>query len=205
MIKFKNSPKDLKAKHPIFNSITFAIIANEIQTPPSNAFTNKKLDLDKFYSYLKTKGFKAAFKEMKELIIEAAPILGITAYIKLSNEEKKNLLFVEKYVYGKETSIDEFTEAEILKNSQLLSTDYVVRSMYGDSDEAYYRIGRQMNDHDRNLLKAAYSIKYGDPLKTPWKNYLDARPASIGHIEKFGKSFDHTANMVTDFKGKVYN
>jgi len=207
MITFRKNPTELKTLYSIFNSVIFAVIANEIQTPSESTFTNKKLDLDKFYNYLKTKGFKYSFIQMRDLVLEAAPILGITKYLKLSKEEKPEMLFAEKYIYG-EIPIGYFSECEILAEQAVLDSDYVVRSMWGETEPAYYRVKFSKDykkaEHERNLLRVAYIQKYGDPEKTPWRNYLDARPCSMGEIKKNGKSVNGTRE-IGDFIEKVYN
>lgn len=209
-IKFIKSPRDLREKYPkTFGTRLFGELANEIQIAPPYTFIGGKLDLYKFYNYFKVKYSNYTFEQVKKCILEAAPILGIVKQLRLTNdiistEEKRNLSFQEKYVYNTEESLEYYDNAEIPASEATLPTDFVMRSVYGETETAYYRFDKSLSEHERNLLKLAYAYKYGDPQKTPWKNYLDVRPATLGHIQKFGKNIEHTREF-GDFREKEYN
>jgi len=135
--------------------------------------------------------------------MEAAPLLGITNYLKLPREEKNELKFVEKVHYG-EYPLEYYENAEI-PESEAIDTDYAVRSMEeGETETAYYRFNKSIGEHGRNMMRAAYAYKYGNPEKTPWRNYLDARPATVGHIIKYNKSFSGTRGF-GDFEKDEYD
>lgn len=201
----KDKINELKSEYPkIFGTLSFGIIANEIQVAPQNNFVNGKLDLNRFYNYIKSKGFKRSFDDMKQLIMEAAPLLGITDYLKLSKEEKSDLKFREKYIYNKDFPIDYYEGAEIPGDRADRLTDFALRSAEGETETAYYRFDKPLSQHERNMLKVAYVYKHGDPTKTPWQNYLDARPVTLGHVQKFKKSVTNTKST-GDFKGETYD
>lgn len=205
-IPFDRNPYDLKQEYPdLFGTLSFSIIANALQnnlTP--NLFVQGKLDLNRFYNFISNfRGYQPSFEKMKENLMKAAPLLGITEYLKLTREEKSNLKFQERILSG-EQDFEYYTDAEIPVEEATLPSDYVVRSMYGETEPAYYRFDKDLDLHGINMMKAAYAYKYGDPEKNLWRNYLDARPATIGHIQKHGKSVEFT-QQYGDFMEKEYN
>jgi hypothetical protein len=186
--------RELKEKYTIFKTPLFGIIANELQRIPDNVFVTGKLDIDKFYSHLKrTYGFKYSLSDTKKIILEAAPILKFTDKLKLNKEERSDMKFQEKAYHG-ELSLEFFNDSEIVAEAAE-DDDKVLRSADGSTEPAYYRFDKQLTPHETNMLKVAYVFKYGDPTKTLWQNYLDARPVTVGHINKFGKSFSSTYDV----------
>jgi len=190
-IPFKKNPSDLKGDYPIFGTLSWAYIANGLNNLMPDLFSEGKLELHRFYNFLrKTSPYDKGFDRMKDYLLQAAPLLGITKYLKLAKDERDQLKLQEK-VYSGEYSLDYYENAEIPAEIAE-DNDYVLRSMYGETEPAYYRFDKGLTDHEINMMKVAYIYRYGDPEKTPWKNYLDARPIKIKNIEKHGKSVDRT-------------
>jgi len=207
LLEMKNIPigdtRNLREKYTIFKSALFARVANELQRIPDNAFLEGKLDIDKFYYNLKrTYGIKNSLAEVKNLILQAAVILNFSDKLKLTREERSEVKFQEKVVHG-DVPLEFFDEAEIPAEAAE-ETDKVLRSTDGSTETAYYRFDKQLTDHETNMLKVAYVYKYGDPEKTLWQNYLDARPATLGHINKWGKSISQTYD-VQGYTEKTYD
>jgi hypothetical protein len=204
-IPFDVNPQELK-HHPkygaMFNSLSFAIILNALQSSLTpNVYTLGKIDLLKLYNFLKNKGYHYSFEKMKTDLLTAAPLLGITNYLKLSREEKSDLKFQERILSG-DINVDYYDSLEIPKD-QAVETDYVVRNAYGDCEPAFYRFDKPNDMHDINMIKAAFAIKCGNAEKSIWQNYMEARPAKVGHILKHGKSMEYTKGY-GDFEGDVY-
>ena len=164
-------------------------------------FVQKKLDLNRFYRFVVSRGYKKTFKEMRENLLDAAPLLGIVDDLKLDKNEKQNLKFAEKVSFSED--IQFYMDAEIQK-SLATPDDFNLRSADGGTEPAYYRFERRLNKHERNLLKLAYSVSYGDPEKTPFWNYMDSRPILKKNLDKDGKSDRYTRNP-DDFQRKTYN
>jgi len=202
-IRFDVDPRELKDQYPdLFGTYSFAIIANELQNLNPGLFTQEKLDLAKFYTHIKGKGYRKTFPEMKENLLNAAPLLGITNSLKLTRSEKSDLKFQEKMLSGK-YDVEHYMDCEI-PAEEAGEKDYVIRSKFtGETEPAYYRGDCKKDEHDLNMLKGAYASKYGNPEKTLWRNYLDARPATVGHVDKHGKSHYGTRD-VGDYEGDVY-
>jgi hypothetical protein len=195
--------REMREKYAIFKTPLFAVIANGLQQLPDSLFVNGKLDIDRFYNHLKrTRGIKHTLAQVKETLLQAAPILSFTDKLKLSREERSEAKFQEK-AYHNELPLEFFDEAEVTAD-QALRTDWVLRSDDESTETAYYRFDQKLSDHEVNMLKVAYVYKYGDPEKTLWQNYLDARPARLGHIEDKGKSLTGTRD-VGSFSGAQYD
>lgn len=202
-IPFDRNPQDLKEEYPqLFGTLSFATIANALHNLTPELFVQEKIDLNRFYNFLRRfKGYQKSFKEMKDILLKAAPLLGITNKLKLRRDELSELKFQEKLISG-DYDLDFYANLEIPKE-EAEENDYVIRSMYGETEPAYYRFDKQPTSRDINMLKAAYAYEYGDPEKTLWRNYLDARPATVGHIQRHGKSMEYT-KQYGDYVGVSY-
>ena len=200
-IKFKNDPSELKEKYDVFKTLTFGQIANGLSVVPKECFysENDKLNIEKFFNFLVSKGFNKDYTRMRTILFDIAPLLGIVNRLKLTSEERQDLVVKEKIAENLPT-IDELYECEIPEEASI-DTDYVLRSMEGDTETVYYRVPKYKNEsskareHRINVLKFAYVLKYGDRNEKIWTSYLNARPATKGHIEKFGKSLTHTKDV----------
>jgi hypothetical protein len=193
-IKFNRDTRGLKDEYPIFGTLSVAIILEALQRVNSSHFTGGKLDLSKFYPFLKKlRGYNKSFNEMKESIAEIAPVLGIVDQIRFSREEKSEIKFKEKALNG-EVPITYFDEAEIPEDT-IEDEDYVVRSMGGDTEPAYYRFDRELNQRERNLLRVSYALNHGNPGVSTWRTYLGAVPAKVGFIKRNNRSFERTIGI----------
>lgn len=201
-IEFDIDPRELKNIDPeLFGTLSFAQILEGLQRLHPSLWTQGKLDLDKFYTHIKSMGYNKDYNRMRRDLLLAAPHLGIVNELKIPREEKNELKYQQKLIHG-DYNLEDAHKAEI-PASQAIDSDYVVRSMYGDTEPAYYRFDHKLIPHEINQMKGAYAERYGDPDKSIWKNYLDARPATLGHIKKHGKSVDWT-RQGGDFEGDVY-
>lgn len=194
----------LREEFPILKTYQYAIIANALQMMPRGVMVQNKLNYENFYNYIKDRGFGGTSIKMKSILQDASQFLklpgarkkGISSILSLSKEMKAELRFKEK-VMNDELDIRIFIDAEIdeiYKNED----DYVVRSMYPDTEIAYYRFTdekdnpRTLRPHEINMLRAAYSSEYGNPDKSNYRNYLDARPIIIKNQEKWGRGLEST-------------
>lgn len=202
-IRFKTDPQKIKEKYPdIFGNLLYYYLENALRRVTPDVFVTGKLDINRFYNFLKSvTPFNKSIIVMKELLFQAAPLLGITDQLKLSREERSEMKFQERAYHG-ELPIEFFEEAEV-PASEAEPDDYVLKSADGETETAFYRFDRNLSDHERNMLRVAYVFKYGDPEKTPWQNYLDARPATKGHLDRHGKSYERTREY--GFAGNEYN
>jgi hypothetical protein len=200
-IEFDIDPRELKDIDPIFKTVSFAKILEGLQRLHPSLWTQGKLDLDKFYRHLQSMGYNRSIDQMKRDLTLAAPHLGIVNSLRLTRDDRNELMYQQRLIHG-DYNLEDFHKAEI-PAEQAVDSDYVVRSMYGDTEPAYYRFDHRLIPHEINQMKAAYAERYGDPEKSIWKNYLDARPATLGHIKKHGKSVEWT-RQGGDFEGDVY-
>lgn len=190
-IKFNRSTRDLKDEFPIFSTLSVALILDALQKVNRSQFTGDKLDLSKFYVFLKKiNPYNKSFEEMKETIAEIAPVLGIVDQIRFSREEKSEIKFREKTLNG-EVPIEEFDSAEIPREAAE-DDDYVVRSMGGDTEPAFYRFDRELTQRERNMMRASYAINHGNPGVSVWRTYLGSVPAKVGFVKRNNRSFDRT-------------
>lgn len=191
-IRFSRDPRSLKHRYPVFNTLTFAQIANALQRATPDVFIGGKLDLNRFHRFLKaTEGYNRGFEKMKDTLLEAAPYLGIVKYLKLPKDDKQALVGLEKLHHG-EISLDEIENAVIPYEEANEESDYVVRSADGDTEPIFFRFGRALREPEINQLKYYYAYMHGDPEKTLWRNYLDTRPITKKNVEKEGKSMYYT-------------
>ncbi len=208
-IKFKKNSKDLNKEYPeieIFKTWTFGEIAGALGRVGNSEATNGKLDLNKFYNFLKARGFKADFHKMKDVLLQAAPYMGIEKQLKLSRDERSDMNMASMMLTGA-AAIDQFQKAEIVA-AEAIDSDHVVRSKCGETEPIYYRINgtlfnsrgelRTITQHEINMLKRAYVIDHGDPAKTVWKNYWDARPITLGSINRHSKDLYRTSDCLDD-------
>ena len=195
---------DALKHYPVFKRIAWGYIANEIQRPPAQVMMGDKIDPKRFYNYLvKMRGINITYEKMREILMEAAPILGIVKYIKFDKEDAQELKYTEKVLHN-ELSLDYFDNAEV--DPEDTEGDVIVlRSADGDTDPVYYQFDKKLATQEGNMLKLAYAFSHGNPEKTLWKNYLDARPATLSHILKHKKSVHFTKGNPEDFGGKEYN
>lgn len=194
LIKFGRSTQSLKDEYPIFKNLSVAMILEALQRANSTHFTGGKLDLSKFYDFLKKfRGYTKSFNDMKEVMTEIAPVLGIVDQIRFSREERSEIKFKEKALNG-EVPIEYFDEAEIPEDT-IEDEDYVVRSMGGDTEPAFYRFDRELNQRERNLLRVSYALNHGNPGVSTWRTYLGAVPAKVGFVRRNNRSFDYTAGL----------
>jgi hypothetical protein len=171
-----------KEKSTVFGTRDYAIIANGIANVP---FKGGKIDLSAFWKILKDRGFSKSEKDLKNILIEVAPILGnIQQYIPgLSGPERSDIKFMAK---GLEKDIQDYIDAEIPLEERL-PDDYVVRSMDGGTTPAIYRLGKEaLTDHDSNMLRAAYAQTHAHemPGTSMWGVYLGSSPAKVGFVDK---------------------
>lgn len=203
IIRLTPTPEQREKYKNIFQTKNFMILANEINNAP---FKAGKIDIPKFHKLLTDRGFTKSERELRKLLIEIAPIIGgLRSYLDLSKEERSDIKFMEKYNNGR-VPIEEFDEMEISPEEATEPTDYVVRSMGGDTEPGYYRPNGRLTPHARNIMRAHYAFKHKHevPNATLWGVYLGAVPATKGHIEKFGKSEYWTQNP-EEFHGKEYD
>lgn len=202
--KQKQERLKLREEFPILKTRQYAIIANALQMIPHGVIVQNKLNYENFYNYIKDRGFGGTSIKMKSILLDASQFLklhgarkkGISSILPgLTKEMKAELRFKEK-VINDELDIRIFIDAEIdemYKNKD----DYVVRSMYPDTEIAYYRFTekgnpRTLRPHEINMLRAAYSSEYGNPDKSNYRNYLDARPIIIKNQEKWSRGLEST-------------
>ena len=205
-IKFGRSTQGLQEDFPVFKSASTAYILRALQQVNNAHFTAGKLDLDKFYHFLKGAGsmykYKKSFEEMKQALMDIAPVLDIVEQIKFSRADKSEVKMQKRALDGG-IPLEEFDNAEV--PAELAEDDdIVVRSMFGDTEPAYYRFDRKLSPHERNMLRVAYAFTHGAPEKNTWQNYLEAVPARVGFIKKHGRSFEKTSD-VGGFRGSEYN
>ena len=196
-IKFSRSSQDLQREYPIFRNASTAYILMALQKATDNQFSYNKLDLDKFYAFLKGPGsmykYKGSFEDMKQTLMDIAPVLGIQDQIKFNRKDKSEMKLQQKALSG-ELPLDFFYDAEIPEEAKR-DDDYVVRNRYGTTEPAFYRFGRKLSIHESNLLRSAYALSHSDPNKTAWTNYLEAVPARVGFVKRNNRSFEKTDNI----------
>jgi len=198
--------RDLREIHKIFKTPLFGILANELQTIPNNCVNkDEKLDIDKFYDYLKTnKKISYSFNDVKRMILDMAAALNFTNRLKLTKEEKSDIKFKEKMINGNFSLIDFIDKFEIDKPE--LDSDRILRSADGTTTPAFYRLPKIKNlkPEEINMLKAHYAMKYGLPDRTPFENYRMARPISKGSADKNNRSYYRTFPE-EEFIGEEYD
>jgi len=201
--EFEDNKELLKS----IKTVSFAHLINSLNNVPSNLFKGKKIDIEKFHNWLtKTTAYKKGLLETKELLKLISPYLGISKYFAFDKETRQDLNFQEKLLDGEEISCKSVSEIE--NKDDVTNNDYVVRSRDGNTEPAYYRIEgvpekRKPLMTELSCMKSKYVQDYGDPSLSLWNNFLNTRPARVGHIIKHGKSFEKTAD-VDDYKDDVY-
>jgi len=200
----------LKEQYPIFGSKLTALIANEIQRAPKEVkTTDGKIDLQKFYLLMKKLYGKITISlsldDFKERVKEMAIYLDFIDNIKLPRKEKSECKLIQ-YVSKNLRSLDYWENNEI-DAEDALPTDRVIRSADESTQVAYYRVTEKLTEHESNMMKVAYAYKYGAPDKTPWKNYLDARPIFLKNIkgDEHLRGTYSSERRVGNFVGKEYN
>jgi hypothetical protein len=205
-IKFGRTTQNLQEEFPIFKKLSTALILRALQQVNRAHFTNNKLDLDKFYYFLKGPGsmykYTGSYQEMKNTLMDIAPVLNIIDQIKFSREEKSNLKMQKKAIEGG-IDMSYFDDAEI-PESMRTEEDYAVRNQYRDSEPAFYRFDKKLTPHERNMLRVSYAFNHGNPEKTIWQNYLEAVPVNVGFAEKNNRSLYQTKDPDV-FRGETYD
>ena len=195
IIKFNQPTQGLGEKVPVFKLASTAYIIGAIQRVNHSHFTGGKLDLDKFYTFLKGIGsmykYDRSFEEMKETVKNIAPFLGIIDQIKFSREDKSEVKMQKRAIEG-DLPLEFFYDSEVPADS-IIDTDIVVRSMHGNTEPGFYRFDKKLSQSERNILRIAYSYSYGDPTISIWGNFLGAVPATVGFIRKHGRSFQRSS------------
>ena len=205
-IKFGRSTQGLQEEFPVFKTASTAYILRALQNVNSSHFSSGKLDLDKFYHFLKGAGsmykYQKSFDEMKQTLMDIAPVLDIIDQIKFSREDKSEVKMQKKAISG-EVPMQFFDDAEVPAESAF-GEDFAVRSMFGDTEPAFYRFDKKLSNHERNMLRVSYAFNHGDPEKSTWTNYLEAVPIQMKFAEKHGRSLESTRPL-GDFGGDQYN
>jgi len=197
MIKFNKSIQKFQEEYPTFKKLAVALILEALQKTHKSHQTAGKLDLQKFYPFLKGAGsmyrYNKTFEEMKETISDISPILGITDQIRFSREEKSDIKFRENAIDGG-LNMSFFDDARILPEF-IEESDTVVRSMDGDCEPAFYRFDKKLSVQESNMLRISYAYTNGNPAKNLWTNYMEAVPAKVGFVISSGRSFESTRGI----------
>lgn len=199
-------PGQMKDKFPFLRTLSFANLAEAINHNGHLFLSQGKLNYEKLWNFMRRKYPKWGNKSLnqtKQIIEEISPLVGIVDFLPLSREDRSEMKALERG-YNSDLSYDDFKNAEI---SQMESdeNDIVVRDSDHRSEPAFYRFidetgaPKKLNDHERNFLRLVYALEHGDEDATTWRNYLYAVPAYVGHILKYGKSFERTRDLPPDY------
>ena len=192
-------PEKLRDKFPILKSLSFGLLSNALNMNGHNLMRGGKLDYSKIFNHLsKDPNWGKNFNKTKMMLNEIAPLVGITDFLPLTREEKKELKSIERAYRNPDLDYDYFKDAEINQND-IEDTDYVVRNDFGRTFPSFYRFlddngtpKRLHTEEERNMLRMVYAMEYGNSDSGVYDDYMGAVPIIVGNVKKWGRSFDKT-------------